>query len=85
MADSMFGREIPPRWAFERVEHENCIYWRAIPDNRNVDIWLRDPATWSTYHAWAAYIARTESPPVAAPSVPLSPIEKHDGEGNDHP
>jgi hypothetical protein len=53
-------RTIPPRWAFERVEHERCAYLGLQPNPLNVDVMMRDPIGCGSYHAWAAMIARIE-------------------------
>jgi hypothetical protein len=52
-----------PRWAFERMEEERAKHLGAKPNPLNVDVFMRDPDGWAHYHAFAAYIARTEQPP----------------------
>lgn len=61
----------PPRWAFEEVERERCMYLGAEPNPANIDIWMGDPIGWATYHAWAASIERryaAKRPPDTAPA-----------------
>lgn len=52
-----------PRWAFERVDQQRAAHLGAQPNPRNVDVVMADPEGWAMWHAFAAYIARTEKPP----------------------
>jgi len=52
--------DIPPRWAFERMEAERCKFFCVEPNPLNVDVFMRDPLGWAPYHAFASYIARAE-------------------------
>ena len=48
-----------PRWALERADTERARFIGARPNPINVDVWLRAPESWTTYLAFADYIART--------------------------
>ncbi len=56
----MTGPAIPPRWAFERVEHLRCAYLGLEPNPLNIDVVMSNPEGWRDHHAWAAFIAQTE-------------------------
>lgn len=55
--------DMPPRWAFERMEEERARHLGVKPNPANVDVFMGSYDGWSAYHAFAAYIARTEQPP----------------------
>lgn len=47
---------VPPRWAFYRVEVERCARLRCEPNIENVEVWLRNPDAWPGYTARAREI-----------------------------
>jgi hypothetical protein len=56
----MTDKPIPARWAFREVERFRAEYFNVLPNDLNIDVWLRDPIGWGHYWMMAAYIERNE-------------------------